>query len=119
MTSHNKPTKLKVSIDFQLQQNEKTLNTNNTATTADMNQRWRCLTVGCNPRLNGHTAIKHKEDTGHRTAKWPVRSAAGKAKQRIRNKTGYYDKYNVGYKSRSYQFRDEDYCAGYDEEYFG
>jgi len=47
--------------------------------------RWRCLTVGCNPKLRGHNAQQHAEQTGHRVAKWPVRSAAGKQKQRERN----------------------------------
>ncbi|WP_432789280.1 hypothetical protein QYM46_13150 [Brevibacterium sp. K11IcPPYGO002] len=62
--------------------------------------RQRCLTVGCNPMLTDEGAAKnHREATGHRTAKWPVRSAEGERRARIRNKTGYYDKYNVGAKS--------------------
>jgi hypothetical protein len=48
--------------------------------------RWRCLEVGCNPMLRGHNVEQHKEQTGHRVAKWPVRSEAGKAKQRERNR---------------------------------
>ena len=47
--------------------------------------RWRCLQVGCNPKLRAHNAHQHAEATGHRVAKWPVRSEAGKAKQRARN----------------------------------
>ena len=62
-------------------------------------KRWRCLTVGCNPVLNETTAAAHAQETGHRVAKWPVRSRAGKAKAKQRNRSGYYDKYNVGEKS--------------------
>ena len=66
----------------------------------DQHNRRRCLTVGCNPVLkNEAEAVIHRANTGHRTAKWPLRSAEGKRRARIRNKTGYYDKYNVGYKS--------------------
>ena len=61
--------------------------------------RWRCLISGCNPILNEETAAKHKETTGHRVAKWPVRSADGQAKAQKRNQTGYYRKYNFGDKS--------------------
>lgn len=62
--------------------------------------RYRCLTAGCNPVLYGEEqAYEHKASTGHRTAKWPVRSQAGRQKERRRQKNGYYDKYNVGYKS--------------------
>lgn len=69
--------------------------------TPSASKRWRCLAAGCNPKLNEATAVAHKESTGHRVAKWPVRSAAGKAKARERNRSGYYDKYNVGAKSAS------------------
>lgn len=62
-------------------------------------KRWRCLSVGCNPVLNEFTADIHNIETDHRVAKWPVRSAKGKAKARARNRSGYYDKYNVGAKS--------------------
>lgn len=66
--------------------------------TANTN-RWRCLTVGCNPKLYGQPAAhEHRDVTGHRVAKWPVRSEEGKRRARIRNKTGYYDKYNTGHK---------------------
>ena len=66
----------------------------------DQHNRWRCTVVGCNPVMRSLEAMeKHQAETGHRTAKWPIRSAAGKAKARRRNKTGYYDKYNVGAKS--------------------
>jgi len=62
--------------------------------------RWRCTVVGCNPVLKGQArADKHVSETGHRIAKWPIRSPEGKAKARQRNRTGYYDKYNVGEKS--------------------
>lgn len=62
--------------------------------------RQRCLSSGCNPfLLNINAADAHKAETGHRTAKWPVRSAEGERRARVRNKTGYYDKYNVGAKS--------------------
>ncbi len=65
-----------------------------------MTERMRCLTVGCNPILkNRPIAEQHAEQTGHRIAKWPVRSAEGKRRARVRNRTGYYDKYNVGAKS--------------------
>lgn len=61
--------------------------------------RWRCLVTGCNPRLFGEPAAQeHKQSYGHRVAKWPVRSAEGKRRARLRNKTGYYDKYNTGAK---------------------
>lgn len=67
--------------------------------------RFRCLTVGCNPKLYGETAAdEHREGTGHRIAKWPVRSAEGKRRARLRNQSGYYDKYNVGAKSYSARF---------------
>jgi len=62
--------------------------------------RQRCLTVACNPKLkNVEAAETHRHETGHRTAAWPVRSAAGQAQARKRNRSGYYDKYNVGEKS--------------------
>lgn len=62
--------------------------------------RQRCLTVGCNPMLADESAAQgHREATGHRTAKWPVRSAEGERRASARNKSGYYDKYNVGAKS--------------------
>lgn len=57
--------------------------------------RWRCLTSGCNPHLNGEDeANLHSKDFEHRVAKWPVRSKSGQAKAVARNKSGYYDKYN-------------------------
>ena len=66
----------------------------------DQHSRWRCTVVGCNPIMRSPEANEqHKQATGHRTAKWPIRSANGKRKAHIRNKTGYYDKYNVGEKS--------------------
>lgn len=66
----------------------------------DQHDRWRCTVVGCNPVMKSLEAMEsHQAETGHRTAKWPIRSAAGKAKARQRNRTGYYDKYNVGAKS--------------------
>lgn len=66
----------------------------------DQRNRWRCTVTGCNPVLLSQEAQdKHHETTGHRTAKWPIRSKAGKKKARARNRTGYYDKYNVGEKS--------------------
>lgn len=62
--------------------------------------RQRCTVTGCNPYLaNTADAVTHTETTKHRTAAWPVRSAVGIAKAEMRNKSGYYDKYNVGYKS--------------------
>lgn len=68
--------------------------------TVDNHERYRCLTTGCNPVLYGESqAEEHATATGHRTAKWPVRSAAGKRKARARNRNGYYDKYNTGAKS--------------------
>lgn len=65
----------------------------------DQPKRWRCLQAGCNPVLNEQAADYHRDETGHRVAKWPVRSEKGKAKARRRNRTGYYDKYNVGAKA--------------------
>lgn len=65
-----------------------------------MSARQRCLTVGCNPKLPDlEAAAAHRQETGHRTAAWPVRSKEGQRRARLRNKTGYYDKYNVGAKS--------------------
>lgn len=50
-------------------------------------ERWRCLIVGCNPRLkNAGSAQNHKAQTGHRVARWPVRSAEGKRRQVDRNR---------------------------------
>ena len=66
-----------------------------------MSERMRCLTTGCNPVLDAESAKAHSESTGHRTAKWPVRSAEGIKKAKARNRNGYYDKYNVGKKSYS------------------
>ena len=67
--------------------------------------RFRCLVTGCNPVLFGQTAAtEHFQKLGHRTAKWPVRSAEGERRARARNKSGYYDKYNVGHKARSVRF---------------
>lgn len=62
-------------------------------------ERWRCLKTGCNPPLTEATAIKHRRETGHRIAKWPVRSPEGKRRARARNANGYYDRYNTGAKS--------------------
>jgi hypothetical protein len=64
-----------------------------------MMERMRCLTTGCNPTLNTATASAHTEATGHRTAKWPVRSPEGVKAAKLRNTTGYYRKYNTGEKS--------------------
>lgn len=61
--------------------------------------RWRCLTTGCNPRLDEASAVVHREAEGHRVATWPVRSKEGRRRARARNKSGYYDRYNVGAKS--------------------
>lgn len=62
--------------------------------------RRRCLQVGCNPLLIGAAAADaHRAETGHRTAAWPVRSAEGRRRAKVRNQTGYYDKYNVGAKA--------------------
>lgn len=69
----------------------------------DNSKRWRCLVAGCNPQLEEASAQAHSESTGHRVAKWPVRSQEGQKLERQRNKTGYYDKYNVGQKSRYYR----------------
>lgn len=64
-------------------------------------QRYRCTVVGCNPELYGERAAElHRAGLGHRTAKWPVRSAEGQRRARQRNRSGYYDRYNVGAKSR-------------------
>lgn len=63
-------------------------------------ERWRCLVKGCNPALDTSTAQHHKSATGHRVAKWPVRSKEGERRARERNRNGYYDKYNVGPKDR-------------------
>lgn len=66
----------------------------------DQHNRRRCLTPGCNPVLLGdEAAAAHAASTGHRTAKWPIRSAEGKRRAAVRNRTGYYDRYNTGAKS--------------------
>lgn len=74
-------------------------------------QRYRCTVVGCNPELRGERAASEHADTlGHRIAKWPVRSEEGKRRARARNRSGYYDRYNVGLKARGssgYGSRDE------------
>jgi hypothetical protein len=57
--------------------------------------RMRCLQVGCNPILDVDSAKAHSEETAHRTAAWPVRSIEGTRRAKARNRTGYYDKYNV------------------------
>lgn len=68
----------------------------------DQTGRRRCVVVGCNPvLLDEDAAAAHREETGHRTAAWPVRSEAGKAKAEERNKTGYYRKYNRSRGQRS------------------
>jgi len=82
---------------------------------AERNQhnRWRCTVVGCNPKLLGQTrADRHVSETGHRIAKWPIRSPEGKAKARERNRTGYYDKYNVGEKSAEARGLTSGYSGG-------
>lgn len=76
-----------------------------------MSERWRCLATGCNPVLNAESAPTHKESTGHRVAKWPVRSAEGKRRAKARNRTGYYDKYNVGDKSYANRLGDPETSA--------
>lgn len=66
--------------------------------------RWRCLVVGCNPKLIGESAAaEHKSQTGHRVAKYPVRSEEGRKKAAARSASGYYDKYNVGYKAAEFR----------------
>lgn len=66
----------------------------------DNSNRFRCVVTGCNPKLFGpEAADSHSAETGHRTAKWPVRSKEGEQKAQKRNRTGYYSKYNVGAKS--------------------
>lgn len=72
-------------------------------------ERWRCMQKGCNPVLDQATAAEHNDATGHRVAKWPVRSADGQAKADERNRTGYYDRYNVGAKSRRPSFEHDDH----------
>ena len=62
-------------------------------------ERWRCLASGCNPVLDAASAEAHRVATGHRVARWPVRSAEGRRRAQERNRSGYYDKYNVGAKS--------------------
>jgi hypothetical protein len=57
--------------------------------------RWRCLSAGCNPPLTEATAREHSGATGHRVAKWPVRSVEGTRRAKARNRTGYYDSYNA------------------------
>ena len=86
--------------------------------------RWRCLESGCNPVLDATTATSHREASGHRVAKWPVRSAEGQRRAKLRNQTGYYNKYNVG--EKSYSTRAEhingpnhnDYIHPFEEEAF-
>lgn len=55
-----------------------------------MGDRHRCLMVGCNPKLKSRAvAEQHREQTGHRIARWPKRSAEGERKQRERNRQQY------------------------------
>lgn len=62
--------------------------------------RWRCTVTGCNPMLASQAAADaHRGVFGHRVAKWPVRSAEGKRRAKVRNRTGYYNRYNVGAKA--------------------
>lgn len=62
--------------------------------------RHRCTITGCNPILPSLIdAEHHRAVTGHRIAKWPVRTAEGQRRAKVRNKTGYYRKYNTGAKS--------------------
>lgn len=77
-------------------------------------QRYRCMTKGCNPVLFGEQAVaQHKADTGHnRIYKWPVRSAEGKRRQRQRNRSGYYRKYNAEYTGTEEYTYSEDYDYG-------
>jgi hypothetical protein len=80
----------------------------------DQTNRWRCTVVGCNPVLIGNSAAdSHSEASGHRIAKWPIRSKAGKKQAEVRSKTGYYDQYNVG--SKSYENRGHHFDPDYDE----
>lgn len=86
----------------------------------DQTNRWRCTVAGCNPVLIGETAAEsHRDSKGHRIAKWPIRSKAGKKKAAVRNRTGYYDKYNVG--AKSYENRGHRFDPDFDEvmEYGG
>lgn len=47
--------------------------------------RKRCLTTGCNPVMYGDDAAKaYRDETGHRTANMPVRSAERLAKDKLR-----------------------------------
>lgn len=57
--------------------------------------RWRCLTVGCNPKLDAVSAEEHKAKSGHRVAAWPVRSKEGTRRAIARNKSSYYRQYNI------------------------
>jgi hypothetical protein len=85
--------------------------------------RWRCLTTGCNPVLNAASASAHSADTGHRVAAWPVRFPEGERRARVRNRTGYYDQYNVGAKDRLVRFgaadRDDWDDGSEEATYFG
>lgn len=69
----------------------------------DNSKRFRCMVKGCNPKLFGEEAAQsHREEYGHKVYKWPERSTEGKRRAAERNRTGYYDKYNVGVKSPRY-----------------
>lgn len=83
---------------------------------AEKNQtnRWRCTVAGCNPVLIGQPAAEaHRDSESHRIAKWPIRSQVGKRKAAKRNKSGYYDQYNVG--AKSYENRGHTFDPDYDE----
>lgn len=79
------------------------------------NARWRCLEVGCNPLLRGHNAQQHKEQTGHRVAKWPVRSEAGKAKQRERNRLNPYPSLISDHVRKYTANRDDEAMSDYED----
>lgn len=79
----------------------------------DQHERWRCTVVGCNPVMKSLEVMEsHQAETGHRTAKWPIRSKAGKRKAQKRNRTGYYDKYNVDEKAAEVRLGRRDIPGG-------
>ena len=78
-------------------------------------ERWRCLAVGCNPKLRAHNAQQHAEAKGHRVAKWPVRSAAGEAKQSARNRLNPYRPYLSDYVREHTANRDDEAMSEYED----
>jgi len=56
------------------------------------------------------------ESKGHRVAKWPVRSAAGRAKQKERNRLNPYSPYVSEYVRDHTANRDDEAMSEYEDQ---